>query len=225
MEVRKTKRHFIITNGPCALFCDREDGSFKVGPVDLFGDIESARCLGTVEGVLGKFQCHPKNPWCLLLIRESVPACVLHDGVEIRRIVRIAMLSLTPESTTDFEINPCPKHADSAAAGADHCESTEPPAQPKIKNLIKNVADVVGLRGRKSSRKIRVPRTHSEHNDPGKQQIGVAYAQQRILATQLHVHLVHPVQGKSGDDDLRIRYFKVIVDLRGIHLTLSSSPI
>ncbi|KAL7064927.1 hypothetical protein AAHC03_05878 [Spirometra sp. Aus1] len=147
MEVRKTKRHFIITNGPCALFCDREDGSFKVGPVDLFGDIESARCLGTVEGVLGKFQCHPKNPWCLLLIRESVPACVLHDGVEIRRIVRIAILSLTPESTTDFEINPCPKHADSSAAGADHCEPNEPPAQPKIKNLIKNVADVVGLRG------------------------------------------------------------------------------
>ncbi|VDL97902.1 unnamed protein product [Schistocephalus solidus] len=97
-----------------------------------------------------------ENPWCLLFIRESVPACVLHDGVEIRRIVRIAMLSITSENTTDFEINPCPKHADSYAAGADHCESSEPPAQPKIKNLIKNVADVVGLRGTAMSFCLRI---------------------------------------------------------------------
>ncbi|KAL5968470.1 Phosphatidylinositide phosphatase SAC2 [Taenia solium] len=147
VEVFQTHSLYVLIRKPCALFIDRVNGNitFKYAANIALPDAVN---LGAVEGVLGKFQCISSSNWHLLLINESEFVCSLHDGIEVRRISKIAILPISPlPLPKTFQLNKTSRSGKETVLTPEQASTQKQPAIVQaVQNTIKAASDIVNFK-------------------------------------------------------------------------------
>ncbi|EUB64188.1 Phosphatidylinositide phosphatase SAC2 [Echinococcus granulosus] len=148
VEVFQTHSFYVLVRKPCALFIDRINGDATFKYATNIAALSDAVNLGVVEGVLGKFQCIANSNWHLLLISESEFVCSLHDGIEVRRISKIAILPISPSPLPKtFQLNKTSRSGKESILTHEQPSAQKQPAIVQaVQNTIKAASDIVNFK-------------------------------------------------------------------------------
>ncbi|CDS42484.1 phosphatidylinositide phosphatase SAC2 [Echinococcus multilocularis] len=148
VEVFQTHSFYVLVRKPCALFIDRINGDATFKYATNMAALSDAVNLGVVEGVLGKFQCIANSNWHLLLISESEFVCSLHDGIEVRRISKIAILPISPSPLPKtFQLNKTSRNGKESISTHEQPSAQKQPAIVQaVQNTIKVASDIVNFK-------------------------------------------------------------------------------
>ncbi|KAM3183461.1 hypothetical protein ACTXT7_010303 [Hymenolepis weldensis] len=111
-------------------------------------DHDDAVRLGSIEGILGKIKCSSDDNPYLLLLSGSDFVCSLHDGIEVRRISKITLLSISmsPLPKT-FQINKSPRNSTQVLNAQDRPQSAKQQALVQaVQNTFKAASDMMNFK-------------------------------------------------------------------------------
>ncbi|VUZ56817.1 unnamed protein product [Hymenolepis diminuta] len=148
IEIFQTRKFYIFIKKPCALYASREDGEITIRPSSNLRDHDDAIRLGSIEGILGKIKCSSDDNSYLLLLSGSDFVCSLHDGIEVRRISKITLLSISmsPLPKT-FQINKSPRNSTQVLSAQDRPQSAKQQALVQaVQNTFKAASDMMNFK-------------------------------------------------------------------------------
>nr|CDS27216.2 phosphatidylinositide phosphatase SAC2 [Hymenolepis microstoma] len=148
IEIFQTRDFYIFVKKPCTLYVSRVDGKITIKPFSKFSDLGDVVGLGSVEGILGKFQCSPNDDSYLLLLSRSDFICCLHDGIEVRRISKITLLPISSSSLPKtFQINKGPQNNTQVLSTQDRPQSAKQQALVQaVQNTFKAASDMINFK-------------------------------------------------------------------------------
>ncbi|VDN96004.1 unnamed protein product [Rodentolepis nana] len=113
-----------------------------------FCELGDAVGLGSVEGILGKFQCSSSDDSYLLLLNRSDFICYLHDGIEVRRISKITLMPISSSSLPKtFQINKGPQNNTQALSTQDRPQSAKQQALVQaVQNTFKAASGMINFK-------------------------------------------------------------------------------
>uniref|UniRef100_A0A1E1XMC6 Putative inositol-145-triphosphate 5-phosphatase synaptojanin inp51/inp52/inp53 family n=1 Tax=Amblyomma sculptum TaxID=1581419 RepID=A0A1E1XMC6_AMBSC len=106
-----TPEYYVIVDGEETLWCNRIDG--KLEPRKRSEQLTDAVCLGTVYGIIGKFQPHPDSDQRLVLIRQMSLIGSLPGNHQVFKVNKVVLVPLSVHEAPELEMEPCTKHQSS----------------------------------------------------------------------------------------------------------------
>ncbi|XP_064466053.1 phosphatidylinositide phosphatase SAC2-like [Ornithodoros turicata] len=110
MEILMTPEYYVIVDGEYTLWCSRIDGKLEPRKLSELHELTDPVCLGTIYGVIGKFQAHPDSDKRLVVIRQLSLIGCLPGNHEVYKINKVTLIPLCQHEAPDFDLEPCKKH-------------------------------------------------------------------------------------------------------------------
>lgn len=105
-----TPEYYVIVDGEETLWCSRVNGSLEPRKLSELHRLTDPVCLGTIYGVIGKFQPHPDSDKRLVLIRQMSLIGCLPGNHQVFKVNKVALIPLSLHEQPEVEMEPCPKH-------------------------------------------------------------------------------------------------------------------
>lgn len=113
MEILMTPDYYVIIDGEETLWCSRIDGKLEPRKRSELHQLTDAVCLGTVYGIIGKFQPHPDSDQRLVLIRQTSLIGSLPGNHQVFKVNKVVLVPLSVHEAPEMEMEPCSKHPSS----------------------------------------------------------------------------------------------------------------
>lgn len=108
-----TPEYYVVVDGEETLWCSRLDGRLEPRKRSELHQLADAVCLGTVYGVIGKFQPHPDSDQRLVLIRQTSLIGSLPGNHQVFKVNKVVLLPLSVHESPELEMEPCSRHPSS----------------------------------------------------------------------------------------------------------------
>lgn len=113
MEILMTPDYYVIVDGEETLWCSRIDGKLEARKRSQLHQLTDPVCLGTVCGIIGKFQPHPDSDQRLVLIRQTSLIGSLPGNHQVFKVNKVVLVPLSVHEAPELEMEPCSKHPSS----------------------------------------------------------------------------------------------------------------
>ncbi|KAL1424091.1 hypothetical protein MTO96_003595 [Rhipicephalus appendiculatus] len=106
MEILMTPDYYVIVDGEETLWCSRIDGKLEPRKRSELHQLTDPVCLGTVYGIIGKFQPHPDSDQRLVLIRQTSLIGSLPGNHQVFKVNKVVLVPLSVHEAPELEMEP-----------------------------------------------------------------------------------------------------------------------